>query len=593
MTSPWSLLAIDKWLREPDPRYARYWLALSGLITLSQILMGYPPNLLFCLLLEGWYILVCLPFTNRRQISFLVSIKTFGLVAGAAQLLPTIASIRDSNRAVRGFDFLSFGSLYPLNFLQLGNPYSFEWVAYRSDGYLEQQMYPGIGILLLAAWSMLSKWENLFQRRLVRGLAFLGSIPLFLSLGKFNLGFYIYHRFPVLNLFRCPSRYLYFFLISVVFLATLAIDRYIGERSLLNRRGLRWCIGCIIVLTSASLLLLMLTQVLPVSADGRILGRIMIAEIGAPSKVLLGAALVTTFVLAFLISRSSGDSFRKCFVVLSLLEIFSYHLALVRDLPVTTLPELKSSLVRPPVDPPAVLGQAVGHFFSQTPNACGISPNSVGLLGYGSTVGYASLEPRTVHSMKSPIYHRLFGADVIADAKGLWHRIPNPLPLGWFKDQVLVSKDPKQDVTEQRLRTVAVLEKHAAVDPSARGTLEVEKLTDEHYRIHSLASGPKLVAFRMRYSPGWKAITSDGEKEVYRVDGQILGFVAPAGSHDIDLVFDPAELRLGIWVSLIGLTGIFAVAAMSGRWFRHTRLPELAAEEWDPPAARPESGFAD
>jgi len=68
------------------------------------------------------------------------------------------------------------------------------------------------------------------------------------------------------------------------------------------------------------------------------------------------------------------------------------------------------------------------------------------------------------------------------------------------------------------------------------------------------SSSPGLAVFQKSFLPGWKA-TVDGQKaNPIRCDGVLLGVPVPAGSHRLELRFDPTGLRLGFFLSLLVLS---------------------------------------
>jgi len=83
-------------------------------------------------------------------------------------------------------------------------------------------------------------------------------------------------------------------------------------------------------------------------------------------------------------------------------------------------------------------------------------------------------------------------------------------------------------------------------------------------------SGEGLLVVSQVYSEGWKA-TVDGEwTDVLQTDHALLGIPVGPGEHTIELRYDPASLRFGLWIS--GLSGIGAVAMLGyAGWSRVSR----------------------
>ncbi|MHB1293848.1 MAG: YfhO family protein [Anaerolineae bacterium] len=141
-----------------------------------------------------------------------------GLVLASPQLLPSIELVALSQRA-GGLDsefFTSF-SFFPLltatfvvPFLR-GNPYP--------DGSVELMCYVGLLPLGLAAWAL---WR---ERRCERWFwMILALVGLLLAFGRWNPIYDYLRHVPGLNLFRVPSRYLYWTSLSLAVLGGMGLD---------------------------------------------------------------------------------------------------------------------------------------------------------------------------------------------------------------------------------------------------------------------------------------------------------------------------------------------------------------------------------
>ncbi len=135
---PWLLWAMDVMLLDANRR--RVVMAQVGvaLLTGSQILLGYPQYVWFSLLAEAAYLLfICLdrqhPIDGRciersvifRRCAGWTLAKVAGLLIGGIQLVPTVDVLQDSVRHSVNADYTNWGSLHPLNLVQLVAPYLF------------------------------------------------------------------------------------------------------------------------------------------------------------------------------------------------------------------------------------------------------------------------------------------------------------------------------------------------------------------------------------------------------------------------------------------------------------------------------------
>jgi uncharacterized membrane protein YfhO len=74
--------------------------------------------------------------------------------------------------------------------------------------------------------------------------------------------------------------------------------------------------------------------------------------------------------------------------------------------------------------------------------------------------------------------------------------------------------------------------------------------------ISRVDSGGGMVVFSERYSPGWKAWIDGKETSLYQVNGILRGVCVPAGSHTIEMRYQPSSL---IWGSVITLLAFLLI----------------------------------
>jgi hypothetical protein len=126
-------------------------------------------------------------------------------------------------------------------------------------------------------------------------------------------------------------------------------------------------------------------------------------------------------------------------------------------------------------------------------------------------------------------------------------------------------------------RTTAITEERVNGLPDgarAGGTATITRYEPERVTIEADSDGPGLVVLSDNHFPGWKA-TVDGEPaDVERVDYLFRGVRVGAGSHTIELRYEPLSWRIGWIVSLISLAAL-ALALIVG--WRRRRAPELGS----------------
>lgn len=74
-------------------------------------------------------------------------------------------------------------------------------------------------------------------------------------------------------------------------------------------------------------------------------------------------------------------------------------------------------------------------------------------------------------------------------------------------------------------------------------------------------SGTMLGVLTERYHDDWRLLVSGKEERALRVDGDLLGFVVPAGKHVVRLQFSPPYLKplifsgMGLACAMLALIG--------------------------------------
>jgi hypothetical protein len=84
-------------------------------------------------------------------------------------------------------------------------------------------------------------------------------------------------------------------------------------------------------------------------------------------------------------------------------------------------------------------------------------------------------------------------------------------------------------------------------------------------RIEAESGGPGLLVVNDAWDAGWRA-TLDGEPlEVMPVDGVVRGVRWPGGRHVLAMTYDPVEVRVGTWLTLLGLGMLIVLIAAPRR----------------------------
>jgi hypothetical protein len=96
--------------------------------------------------------------------------------------------------------------------------------------------------------------------------------------------------------------------------------------------------------------------------------------------------------------------------------------------------------------------------------------------------------------------------------------------------------------------------------------------TDSSITATATTDAPGVVVFSEIYADGW-TVTVDGQPaELLRTNHALRGVAVPAGTHTVEMQFQPHSVRLGLFISAIGF-GVAAILAGAtvALWFRDRR----------------------
>jgi len=232
---PLLFLWTDRLLTDESPRASLRNAVLLAFAVGMELLAGHPQIALLSLVATLAYamFLVWAARPKLKQPLYLALAVLLGVAIAAAQLLPTIELTQQSVRA-EGLEpefFASF-SLHPLYLISLlwpfvaGNPYP--------EASVELVGYVGALPLLLAGlaalWTVRRQSAPSDSTGRCRFFVLLAAAALLLSLGRWNPVYMVLARLPLLNLFRVPARYLYWFSFSAALLAGAGLDLLLHRR---------------------------------------------------------------------------------------------------------------------------------------------------------------------------------------------------------------------------------------------------------------------------------------------------------------------------------------------------------------------------
>ncbi len=152
------------------------------------------------------------------------------------------------------------------------------------------------------------------------------------------------------------------------------------------------------------------------------------------------------------------------------------------------------------------------------------------------------------------------------------------LPRAWFADSLEVISDPRQII--QRLNDPNWDPAHNAIVESPVTGMEKPdsaSVTITDYQLQSMTMEVKtekpayLVISEIYYPAGWKAWIDGQSVEIHPTDYILRGIEVPAGSHTIEMKFDPEVYHISKTISLIGLLVATAVTLL-GAFLLYRRI---------------------
>jgi len=127
-------------------------------------------------------------------------------------------------------------------------------------------------------------------------------------------------------------------------------------------------------------------------------------------------------------------------------------------------------------------------------------------------------------------------------------------------DQEVILAD---DATTQATAPVA--------ERGGQGTARVTSYAPSAVQIHTSATADAWLVLSDTYYPGWTAAVDGHPVTVLRGDVLFRVIPVPAGEHDVEFTFDPASVKIGLLVTLVGVLIVVAGLLLAGRSARSGR----------------------
>lgn len=143
--------------------------------------------------------------------------------------------------------------------------------------------------------------------------------------------------------------------------------------------------------------------------------------------------------------------------------------------------------------------------------------------------------------------------------------VPGTVPRVYVPERVTVADGdrayPVLLAPDFRPGLDAVVSGASAIRSPARGVARIVDDRPDRVRIDAQLDTPALVVLTDGAATGWRARVDGRPVEVRRVNGAFRGVEAPAGRHQIELVYRPSSVYWGLGVSLAALATLTALFA--------------------------------
>jgi hypothetical protein len=579
---PWLLWSIDIVLVDARRRRVMAASVLIALLTGSQLLLGYPQYVWFSLLIEAAYaafVLYTHRYASRRECDQcatcddcigcttatwprLLIAQAAGLLIGGVQILPTLDAWMHSARQTADGQFAYWGSLHPVNLVQLVAPYLLAGRV-AGDNTHEFGLYLGAVPLTLMVWLLARRGELHRFKPLTRAAGGLALLALLMALGENGPLYRVLALLPLFRTFRFPCRYVVLaqfaasLLAAVGFVLLLREHQRCGEYR--RRAALSFQKRCVMIGREFAPLWALVAVAGAMAVTGLKLRHD--PAIAPIPLILAGPALfLVTAVLVVMAARG----YRAALVGLILLAAVDqgcYGLTYAVYRRNVTFDQWVASAQTPPHEAP---GRVLATLLDG--NQPGLrTGNLMTLAGWSRADGYAGLEPS-----RELNYHDLRALRVAGirwvqrgptteGIRGLhayderWLEVPHPLPRVRLVTRAFPSDSPAKDIRRVNPDKVALTEIPLALPRSVPGTATLLAERPGRLEIKVVCPQQQLLVVSESFHAGWQVAVDNQPRRVYRVDGDFMGCVVGPGKERLVWTFQPRSLEEGWQATCIGL----------------------------------------
>ncbi len=537
-----------------------------ALLTASQLLLGYPQYVWFSLLAECIFCLGFCSFNKRgiRALALIAILKLLGLGAGAAQILPSMDALAQSDRTLMPAEYFFEHPLTAPDMLQWFNPFLTKSRVFGVNTH-ELGVYCGAIPLLLSIVAISRIRRPSAERRLIQVALALGLVGLWLAFGKTGGLYTLQTWLPMIGKFRWPSR------IVVLLHFVVAILTAAGY----------------VQLTSTSRLKNSLTVAVLAVPLLSILASIMIQQFYPKELVASWTLLVIgpiLFCLAAVMVRDlSQGRFSVAFMLFVAGDLAAYGFTYEAMNNTRTFGQIIEGLQPPPGSPDE--GRIIAETHLSSTNV-GFGGNELLLAGWFQVDGYEGLLPEThllnenlsLDGLRISGVKWIVNSGLHASIEGLlptkddgWLEVPNPLPRARLTSRTVTIQNSHEAVSQLRADGPVIVDRSVAVHAGSEIEHDSAQIVLDRpgeILVEVVAESSRLLVLAERFSPDWVATIDGIDAPIIRAEVDFMAFVVPEGNHAIRFSFEAASVANGRMISL----GVFLVLLVV--FFVRVRLPD-------------------
>ncbi|MGH2558740.1 MAG: YfhO family protein, partial [Thermomicrobiales bacterium] len=96
------------------------------------------------------------------------------------------------------------------------------------------------------------------------------------------------------------------------------------------------------------------------------------------------------------------------------------------------------------------------------------------------------------------------------------------------------------------------------------GSARVTEYEPDALTIETETEGPGFLVVSEIYNDGWRAYVDGEPAEIVPTNHALRGLTFPAGTHEVEMRYEPHSLRIGLWISGLTAVAMVAVFAVAG-----------------------------